>query len=494
MTSGPDEPRSSAAATNSAAMISPDGVMTLFAMLWGAASIFHVLGTSGRTFGVLVAPTALGISQMWLCFASLWLIVQPRKIPPLLIVAVLGLLTLWLETPALGNHWLLAGFVNLALVVSVILARGKGKVDRQAVAQSFLPVARMCLIGFYSFAAFAKLNSAFFDTTVSCSTLFFDETARSFGFNTPLTVGAGGLAAAIPIAAAITELSVPLLLLGRRTRVAGVLVGLTFHSVIALNRIHPFIDFSAVLAALFVLFLAPQFAERALAFLEGKGRRPFAILLGLTAAILAVQWFGNLTYSTGVFSQARMILWFLTDATILAGVFLWVARNRRAVPSLDHPFVLPKRGRKLLKIVPALLVLNGLFVYMELRTAFSYTMYSNLRMVDGESNHFIVRDSFPVGDRHADRVTVVATNDPGLAGYVGTGFEIAWDSFRAYLSRNPDIAVTFDRAGERRVLLKASDDPKLVDPPPVVVQKLFPLRAVDSRNPPRCQNVFLPAL
>lgn len=471
-----------------------ESAFTLFCLLWGGAALFHVLGPSGRTFGGLLDPTPLGISQIALCLAALWLIGQPRKVAPLLMVALLGLITLWLEAPNLGNHWLLAGFVNLAVIAGAILARRGRTIDRAKLAQSILPVARMCLIGFYSFAAFAKLNPAFMDTSVSCSTFFFDETVRSYGFDTPITVGAGGLASLIPVASALTELSIPVLLLVRRTRIFGVLLGLTFHSVIALDRIHPFIDFSAVLAALFTLFLSPSFAERALSLLEGKGKALFGGLMGLTVVNLALLWFTNNGLGAGLIVQGRMLLWYLFDAALLAGVFVWAGRNWREMLGVEHPFALPDRGRLLLKVVPALLVLNGLFPYLELRTAFSYTMYSNLRMVDGQSNHFIVRNSLPVADRQSDLVTVIATDDPGLASYVGARFQIPWDSFRAYLSTRPNVSLTFDRGGERRVLQRASDDPDLVDAPPLLVQKLLPLRAVDPTNPPRCQDVFLPAL
>jgi hypothetical protein len=43
-------------------------------------------------------------------------------------------------------------------------------------------------------------------------------------------------------------------------------------------------------------------------------------------------------------------------------------------------------------------------------------------------------------------------------------------------------------------LQRAADDPDLVDAPPLLAQKLFPLRTVDLRDPPPCQDVFLPAL
>ena len=50
--------------------------------------------------------------------------------------------------------------------------------------------------------------------------------------------------------------------------------------------------------------------------------------------------------------------------------------------------------------MPAVAVLNGLTPYTEVKTGFGWNMYSNLAVVDGESNHLIVRAGLPLtGDR-----------------------------------------------------------------------------------------------
>ena len=279
-------------------------------------------------------------------------------------------------------------------------------------AEAFLPLARWCLVLFYSFAAFSKLNSAFFDTAVSCSTYYFDETVRSLGFNTPLTVGAGGLARLLPFATVGTELSIPILILNRRTRVIGSVLGLVFHSLIALDRLHLFVDFSSVLTALFVLFLPTQFAMSTLRFLKGKGGQLLILWTTLAGLILTAQWIGRGDFAYFVFSEGRLFIWYVFDATVLLGVISWLVRYR--AQTLEWPFTLRNRGPIWLATVPALLVLTGLLPYFELRTAYVYTMYSNLRMVGGMSNHFIVRSSFPLSGRQADLVKIVASSDPGL--------------------------------------------------------------------------------
>jgi hypothetical protein len=465
---------------------------TIFACLWAAAALFHVLGPSGRAAQIFSSPSTLGLSHVFLAICAIWLLVRPAYNLSLILVAVLGLISAWQEAPILGNHWLLVALVDLALLLSVFATLQAGRINRDRLANVFLPLARWCLVLFYMFAAFSKLNSAFFDTAVSCSTYYFDETVRSLGFDPPPAVGAGGVARLLPFATVTAELSIPTLLLIGRTRVYGVLLGLVFHSLIALDRLHLFVDFSSVLAAMFVLFLPVQFAVSALRFLTGKGGQLLVLWAVLAGLVLAVQWIDSNTFADFVFTEGRLFIWYVYDAILLLGVIIWLARNRGW--ALDRPFNLRNKGPLWLVVVPTLVVVNGLLPYFELRTAYGYTMYSNLRMVDGESNHFIVRSSLPLGNRQANLVKVIASSDPGLVSYATYNYLLPWDSFRAYLAEHPAVAIAYERGDKGYVINRASDYPELVTPPSLLARKLLALRAVDGNDEPRCQDVFLPAL
>jgi hypothetical protein len=466
--------------------------LTLFSSLWAVVALFHVLGPSGAAVGIFGNPTALGLTHAFLAMFAIWLLARPARNLPLMLVAIIGLIVAWQEAPTLGNHWLVVAFVDLALLLSALGTLQEGSIDRNMLAEAFLPLARWCLVLFYSFAAFSKLNSAFFDTAVSCSTYYFDETVRSLGFNTPLTVGAGDLARLLPFATVGTELSIPILLLNRRTRVIGSVLGLVFHSLIALDRLHLFVDFSSVLTALFVLFFPTQFTMSALGFLKGKGGQLLILWTTLAGLILTAQWIGRGDFAYFVFSEGRLFIWYVFDATVLLGVIGWLVRYR--AQTLERPFTLRNRGPIWLATVPALLVLTGLLPYFELRTAYVYTMYSNLRMVGGMSNHFIVRSSFPLSGRQADLVKIVASSDPGLRSYATYNYLLPWDSLRAYLAKHPEEAIIYERGGKRYLVDRASDYPALVTSPPLLARKFLALRAVDGSDEARCQDVFLPAL
>jgi hypothetical protein len=48
-------------------------------------------------------------------------------------------------------------------------------------------------------------------------------------------------------------------------------------------------------------------------------------------------------------------------------------------------------------------------------------MYANLRVVDGDSNHFVIRRGFPLTDEHRHLIEIQGSSDPGLQMYAATG-------------------------------------------------------------------------
>jgi hypothetical protein len=144
--------------------------------------------------------------------------------------------------------------------------------------------------------------------------------------------------------------------------------------------------------------------------------------------------------------------------------------------------------------VPALVLLNGLSPFLELRTAYAFNMYSNLETADGTSNHYLVPRTLPVTDYQSDLVTVLQSSDPNLELYATSKFDIPFLQLRDYLSQHPDVSLQYRRGGVVHDVARASDDPALVEPVPSWQSKLFAFRSLDQTTPNRCQPVFYPAL
>jgi hypothetical protein len=459
--------------------------LAVFAVMWALAAVWHLLGNTGGAPGWAQGALAVGAGLVLL---------QPGAPLPLAALASAGVVTVWEEAPFLGNHWLLAGMVDLAILLAVAVgALRRRPHDRADLSARLLPAARLCLLAFYCFAAFAKLNSAFFDRSVSCAAFFFRESTGSIGLDGLGDGGPAWLDHVVIGGTALVELSVPVLLLRRGTRHIGVLVALTFHAVLAIDRSHQFFDFSSVLFPLFVLFLPPS-AGTWIAERVGSVRArlslqheelPSRALLGLVAVPVAV---GCLVAIDVVEVDRGIDLGWWPWQAYAIGVIATVANFVRQHRVPGNGMLRPHHA--LFALVPLLVVANGLTPYLEVKTGYGWNMYANLRTVDGESNHYLVRRTFPLTDEQADVVEIISSSSPVLAGYARNGYGLTWRQLRRYVSEHPDIRITYRRGGETVSLQHASDRPELVEPVSGWREKLQLFRAVDLREPERCVPGF----
>lgn len=453
----------------------PVPVLRLFAITWAMATLFHVW-VSQNSFRVLYSPDWKGIVHVGLTVAALVVLCRPRVLP-LLGLAVLQIYSAWVEMPVLGNHWLLASIVALGLLLSVAAVR---TLDPAEIARVFLPAGRVVLIVFYSFAALSKLNQGFFTPSGSCAPFYANESLSSLGLP---TLGYSGLPPWGAILGTVAvECSIPVLLAFRRTRHAGVLAGLLFHSLLALDRTHLFTDFSAVLLALFLLFLPESFAGRL-----GERAWPKRAVAAFAVAALLVSlalWMWPVTWLKG----AGQLLWVLYDVVVTGSVvaFLWRSRDRSATGLL--------RIRPLwLAVVPALALANGLTPYLELKTGFGWNMYSNLVTVAGHTNHLLIPRTWPVTDAQSHLVTVIGSDDPGLEGYAADRYRLALPQVQSYAAAHPGAWLRYELDGTVRTAPHIGSDPVLSRHVPVWRHKLEIFRAVDMRTPVRCQDLWGPA-
>jgi hypothetical protein len=439
----------------------------VFARLFGIAITAHVVGNWSQPD----IPAVVGWVNLAAGLLGLALMMKPTR-PLLLIGSGLVIASVLLEMPVTGNHWVIAGLVATAILVT------RGDENR------YFPTARLSLLVFYGFAAFAKLNSGFFDPTVSCAVFYANQSLGSFGLP---SLDVSGLAARTLIWATVAiEISVPLTLLWRRTRYFGVLLGTVFHTFISFDLDQHFYDFTAVLTALFVLFLPDRSIGIISEQLADIARRKLVrgkLVVGMIGVLVLLSVFPLTPVTAVLLSRLPFIFW-------IPFSLLWVVALVRARgPGAEMSWTTGVAGA----IVVVVTVLNGLTPYTEIKTAYSFNMYANLVTSQGESNHFLVRSTWPLRSGYEAPVEIVRSSDDGLNAYRDEGYLLAFPQLRRYLSVHPDVSLTFRRNGEITALNKVSAMPELVDPGPWW-WRFFPLRAIDTRNPPLCQAAFLGAL
>jgi hypothetical protein len=144
-------------------------------------------------------------------------------------------------------------------------------------------------------------------------------------------------------------------------------------------------------------------------------------------------------------------------------------------------------------LVPLLVVANGFTPYLEVKTGYGWNMYANLRTVDGDSNHYVVRSTLPLTDEQADLVRIISSDDPALAAYGEQGYALTFTQLRVYLSDRPDVRITYVRGNQWVAVRHASEREELVEPVPIWREKLLLFRAVDLQSPERCRPSFGPA-
>ena len=439
---------------------SPLIVESMFVRLYGVALVAHVVGNWAQPD----IPSLVGLLNLAVGIAGLGLILRPER-SLLLGASLLTVASVLAEMPFTGNHWLVAALTGLAILVT------------RADPARYLPVMRWIFVVFYGFAAFAKLNSGFFDPSVSCAVFYANQSMQGFGL-APLPEASLLGTLVVWATAGIELLIVPLLLI-RRTRYAGVVLATVFHILISFDLNQHFYDFTSILIALLICFLPDESVARSHQQVT-TWLRPLRLgwlVLGPFLVFLAVLPASDAT--AALLTRLAFVVWIPVSLIWLWGVVLaWQ-------PGVELRWNPGWLGGT----VVVLAVFNGLTPYTEIKTAYGFNMYANLVTAGGESNHFVIRNTMPLRAGYDAPVEIVESSDPGLDLYRDLGYLIAYPQLQRYLVGR-DVTIDFRRGSDEFSDLHASE---IANTGPWW-GRFFPLRSIDLRDPPRCQDIFLPAL
>ena len=437
----------------------------LFSYLWGAATLFHI------------ASYDLWRAWRWEVLVALCVLLQPGSLLALATLAAVQIEKTFptaLDTP---NHALFAAFVNLSLLASIALLALKERrftIDRRDLFRVWAPAARLAVLLLYFFAVFHKLNADWFDPEVSCGRVFYAAHRSRLPFlpdSTTIDLVAIYLAIGI-------EAVIPLLLVFRRTRHAGILVGVLFHWLLGFNPLSHFYNFSAMLVAVFALFAAPELVADSV---DRLGRRRVQLFSWALASIFAgCAIIGQRRFNQAIDLPHFMVLfWAACGAALLAAFGLLLLRWKPAPQDPARFFALPQ---PVLALLPIVVVLNGLMPYLGLKTTATWAMFSNLRTEGGRSNHWLVPASVQMFGYQRDLVRVTQSSDRYLKTFAGREALLPYLEIR----RRPDAAISYIRAGVEHTFRKVSDDPAFRRALPVLPAAFMVFRPVNPAGKQRC--------
>lgn len=487
--------------------------LTVFVFLWAAQAlvhqeffqIWHEDGMwsgwllTGLAFAVLLRPTAIAL------FAAM------------LATSVVYNVARW---PMVANHILVESLLNVTMLAALawtLFARRdrsaptaaqdaagweqlglRSREDREAFFQLFAPVLRGMMITMYFFAFFAKLNTGFLDPSVSCTTAMWGDLLDRFPFLPDahwahLTAIWGTI---------VVEAAIPALFCFRRTRPLAIAIGLPFHLMLGLIGHR---TFSGIVFPLYFLFASEEFCatlERARGWLvdrygeSGLNRGIAALRVTATVVVgtmILLATLGHRKTEIGLLEVDRIAvgLWLCWSLLLMAVYFTSLARSVVFDDRAPAAVPLPSARPRLLYVMVALVVLNGMTQYLGLKTKTSFTMYSNLRTEGGEWNHLLMPRGVQLATFQDDLVEILETNDPRLAEYIESGDLITHFELKRMASRaESGFEVRYRYQGGEH-LFRAGEEgsaPELAEPPSILLAKLLYFRPVTRDGQQQCKH------
>jgi len=436
---------------------------TFFSIFWALAVMINAF-RQGAHLNLGFA----GFVSILLYAAAAILLMKPSSIFRLQAVAVLGTVEFFLLLPQMANHLFILGVVNLALTLIFGFKKLKGKLPEDWF-NEVAPFLRLLFVIIYGASAIAKLNSGFFRAQTSCAYVLSNREFAWLGIDIDFNNYQF-----FPYLIAATELAIFVGLLSRWTRPYAFILACLFHTSLSLTPVSQGLGFTYALYAFTNLFLPIEAKIESI----NKARYwqvkidkkiPMDVFKMLYAVVAVVIALAFLVTSINQFLYTA-IRWFLTLMILLiftVGLVYLSLKFRKN--QVAKPVFKVKGAIQIITLF--LVVLTALSPYLGIKTRPTFTMYSNLKVEANESNHFLIPRLFP-NNLADDVVTIVNSSDSELQADANAGVQWIYLELQRKLQKSPNTVITFVRDGKTYNLKRASDDPDLINPNPILAKFL----------------------
>lgn len=428
--------------------------------------------------------------------AGLPALIFPGSVAAAGLAVAAGAVVAVLNLPAASNHLVLSLLVAIALATAALWALVVRK--RPDTSGSFvdhwLEAARspvgLVLLVVYLFTVFDKLNTAYFAPETSCGGELFGQLIWLNGFEHAVPGPLVGQFVAV--VAVVIEAAIFALLAVPKLRFWGVLLGVGFHSILALAS---FYDFATVVFAVYVL-LVPTEVFATLAARATVLRR--VALTGFAVHVLLSVVSNSAESPASPIGLPWHTLLVLTWAVAVIPFMIALLRAYRGAQAAGVRAANWQLRPLILLIAPLLAFANGVTPYVGLKTVANFSMFSNLHTEEGSSNHLLPGvTAIQLADYQRDTVTLVGLELPEPAGDMtqlrrqtrwlseDPPVRIPWLELRRAVLLWRDaglsgIRIAYLHGGPPQVANDATNDPVLAAPLPWWQRHLLAFRAVDS--------------
>ncbi len=473
--------------------------LSIFTFLWACQALVHQEFYSSW----LAEGNVLG----WiLTFAAMATMLMPRSLSLFVLMLIASVTYNVVKWPFVVNHILVETLINLTILTAIIWTFSSSKKDgafplilketlREQIYDRFAPVLKAMMVIMYYFAFVAKLNVDFFDVDLSCVSFMYGDLVRRIPF---IPTAGWAKTSAIWSTVAI-EAAIPILLTFRRTRYAGVAIGMPFHLMLGLIGHR---TFSALAFALYGLFLmeplllvAQRHLARASQRLKRQGDFFWKLIRFFTVAgvvlLLAADLSGNYRAGYGPFliyrfAWAFWIIWSCVIACIYFNA-MNLHFHQRHEWKPHHATARPQW----LWTMCLLVCLNGSSQYLGFKTETCFTMYSNLRTEGGINNHLFI-PALRLAKYQDDLVEILSTDNLEFQHFIDQKQYITFFEFKRKLgTSDDDLSVTYrhqDRVKNFKRSRGVANDQQLAAAPPLILRKLLFFRPVPKSDRCPCQH------
>lgn len=417
----------------------------LFAFTWAVAGLVHQLSfTDWRWYDV---------EGVVLSAAILWVLFKPSSWRRFAILLVVDWVSVAWTFPVHPNHIVFSWVINGTLLATLVAVVRKGSDDTNLAArwyEAFAPWLRIELCMLYFFTVFHKLNASYFDLDWSCAAKMHLEINERI----PILPGASWAQFCAIYGTLVIETAIPLLLLFGRTRLAGVILGVLFHGLLALHGHIGLFSFSSVMTALFTVFLPASTASEL---------QPPRVLEKVWMGVLSVfcvvlflwvvrNWLPHGLRLDESLSNKWKVGFLFYYGYLATGLLILIWSLKTVRNEIQKPGEGSWMARPLMMVFPLLLVANGFGPYLGLKTQTSFSMFSNLHTENGHSNHLIVPGGIQLTNWQYDLVEIINSSDASLNSARDNGLLVVYlDLRRIRTSTVSNFWVKFRRNGNDEI-------------------------------------------